>query len=87
MRFEYVKEEKNEVDIETDSMTIAELLRAYLSKDDSVKFVAWKREHPTKAIVLKVKTSGKTARKAISDSVAKIEKEVDSLVDSFKKSK
>ena len=87
MHIKYIKDEKNEAEIELDSLTIAELLREYLSGDDSVSFVAWKREHPTKYALLKVKTSGKTVRKAVSDAVARIGKEADKLVEEVKKSK
>jgi DNA-directed RNA polymerase subunit L len=87
MKVTYVKDEKNEAMIEIDNLTIVELLREYLSKDDSVSFVAWRREHPTKNPVLKVKTSGKTVRKAVSDAIARIEKEADKLADEIKKSK
>lgn len=87
MNIKYIKDEKNEADIEIDNLTIAEVLRAYLGEDDNVSFVAWKREHPTKNPILKVKTSGKTARKAVSDAVARIEKDADKLVDEVKKSK
>ncbi|MDP6426336.1 MAG: hypothetical protein QF443_05045, partial [Dehalococcoidia bacterium] len=48
-------------------ITIIELLRVYLNKDSSVNFAAWKREHPTKNPILLVKTSGKTAKKAINE--------------------
>ena len=87
MHFKYVLDEKNEANIELDNMTIAELLREYLSEDESVSFVAWKREHPTRHAILKVKTSGKTVRKVVSDAVAKIEREAEKLVEEVKKSK
>ena len=87
MKVTYIKDEKNEADIDIDNLTIAEILRAYLSEDSGVSFVAWKREHPTKNPVLKVKTSGKTVRKAVSDAVARIEKDADKLVEEVKKSK
>jgi DNA-directed RNA polymerase subunit L len=87
MKVTYLKDEKNEAMIEFDNLTVAELLRDYLSRDDSVSFVAWRREHPTKNPVLKIKTDGKTVRKAIGDAISKIEKDADRLVDDFKKSK
>ena len=87
MIVKYIKDEKNEADIEIDNMTIVEILRTYLSEDENVSFAAWKREHPTKNPVLKVKTSGKTVRKAVSDAVARIEKDADKLVEEVKKSK
>ena len=87
MEFKYIKKEKNEVEIETDNLTIVELLRVYLAEDDAVSFVAWRREHPTKNPILKIKTNGKSAEKALEDAREKIEKELDKLVAGFKKSK
>ncbi|MBM3233710.1 hypothetical protein FJZ19_01310 [Candidatus Pacearchaeota archaeon] len=87
MKVEYIKDEKNEAEIEIDNLTIAELLRAYLAKDENVSFVAWKKEHPSKNPVLKIKTKGKTVRKAVSDAISEIEKEADKLVAEFKTSK
>ncbi len=87
MKITYIKDEKNEADIEIDNLTIVEILRTYLSEDENVSFVAWKREHPTKNPLLKIKTSGKTVRKAVSDAVSRIEKDADKLVDEIKKGK
>ena len=87
MQIKYLKDEKNDAEIELDNLTIAEILRSYLSQDSSVEFVAWRREHPFKNIVLKVKTSGKTVKKAVSDAYEKIEKDLDKLVSDFKKTK
>ena len=87
MEVKYIKDEKNEAEIEISNLTIAEVLRAYLMKDEGVDFAAWRRENPSKNPILKIKTKGKTVRKAISDAVALIEKEADKLVDSFKKGK
>ena len=70
MEIKYLKQEKNEVEIKLDNLTIAEILRAYLNEDSSVEFAAWRREHPIKKeIILKIKTKGKTAKKALSDAV------------------
>jgi len=87
MEVKYLKDEKNEAEIEISSITLAEILREYLSEDDSVSFVAWKREHPTKNPILKINTKGKTVRKAVSDAISRIDKEADKLVDDLKKSK
>ncbi len=87
MEVKYITDEKNEAEIDIDNLTIAEVLRAYLAKDDDVSFVAWRREHPSKNPVLKIKTKGKTVKKAISDAISKIEKEADNLVDGLKKGK
>jgi DNA-directed RNA polymerase subunit L len=88
MEVKFLKEEKNEAEIQLDNLTIAEILRAYLVKDENVEFAAWKREHPMrKEIVLKVKTKGKTVKKAVSDAIEQIEKESEKLVNEFKKGK
>jgi DNA-directed RNA polymerase subunit L len=87
MKVNYLKDEKNEAEIELDNLTIAEILRVYLARDENVKFVAWRREHPSKNPVLKIKTAGKTVRKAVQDAISEIEKEADKLVSDFKKAK
>jgi len=85
MKINYIKEEKNEIELELDNITIAEILRAYLIQDEDVEFAAWRKEHPTKNPILKIKTSGKTAKKALNDAIEKIEKELDKIESDFKK--
>jgi len=87
MLIKYLKQEKNEAEIEMDNPTVAELLRSYLAKDDSVSFVAWRKEHPFKNLILKIKTDGKTIDKAIKDAISKIGKDLDSLESEIKKGK
>ncbi len=87
MEVKYIKDEKNEAEIELDNLAIAELLRIYLSQDEDVEIVAWRREHPTKSPILKIKTKGKTVKKSIQDASSKIEKELDKLVEDLKKAK
>ena len=78
---------KDEIKLELNSLTLVEILRVYLNKDPSVTFAAWNREHPTKNPVLAVKTKGKTAKKAVNDAVAELEKDLDKVVVEFKKLK
>ncbi len=78
---------RDEIKIEFDNLTIAEILRVYLNKDPGVSFVAWRREHPTENPVLLVKTKGKSAKKAVDDAVKKITKDLDKVEDDFKKLK
>ncbi len=87
MEMNIIKMEKNESEIEFDNLTIVEILRVYLNKDDSVTFAAWRRNHPTERPILKVKTKGKIAKKAISDAVASVTKDLDKVLDDFKKIK
>ena len=64
MEINVLKSSKDEIELELDSVTIAEILRVYLNKDSAVTFAAWKREHPTKKPSLIIKTKGKAAKKA-----------------------
>lgn len=87
MEINILKSSKDEIELEIENLTIAEVLRVYLNKDSSVTFTAWRREHPTKKPVLLVKTKGKTAKKAIDDAVGQIGKDLDKLETEFKKMK
>lgn len=87
MELKILRSEKDEIEVEVDSVTIVEILRVYLNKDSNVTFAAWKREHPTRNPILLVKTKGKTAKKAIGDAVASITKDLDKVEDDFKKLK
>lgn len=82
-----LKESKEEIEVEIESLTLVEILRVYLNKDSSVTFAAWKREHPTKKPILAVKTKGKTPKKAINDAIALIIKDLDKIESDFKKLK
>ena len=82
-----LKESKEEIEVEMDSLTLVEILRVYLNKDSSVTFAAWKREHPTKKPILAVKTKGKTAKKAINDAIDSITKDLNKIEEDFKKLK
>ena len=87
MELNILKSSKDEIELEFDSLTLAEILKVYLNKDPAVTFAAWKRNHPTENPILLVKTKGKTAKKAINDAVSSITKELDNLESDFKKLK
>jgi len=87
MEMNILKDSKEELELEIESLTIAELLRVYLNKDSSVTFAAWRRDHPTKKPLLAVRTKGKTPKKAINDALALITKELDGVESDFKKLK
>ncbi len=87
MSVQILKDEGNELEIELTDMTIAEVLRIYLHKDESVEFAAWRRDYPTKPMILRVETKkGKSAKKAVQDAIEQIEKESEKLVEVVKKS-
>ncbi|MEX2017382.1 MAG: RpoL/Rpb11 RNA polymerase subunit family protein, partial [Candidatus Pacearchaeota archaeon] len=70
MEINILKDEKEEIELQIDNLTIAEILRVYLNKDSGVTFAAWRRGHSTESPVLLVKTKGKTAKKALNDAIA-----------------
>lgn len=84
MEVNVISSSKDEIEVELDTITIAEILRVYLNKDSFVTFAAWRRDHPTKKPILLIKTKGKTAKKAIEDAVAEIEKELERVDKEFK---
>ena len=84
MEVEIVKEDKNELEVEVDNVTIAEILRIYLN-EQGIDFAAWRREHPTKPVILKIKNSGKTIKKSIGDAISGIKKDLDGLEKGLKK--
>ena len=87
MEMNILRNEKEELELETDSLTMVEILRVYLNKDSDVTFAAWKREHPTKKPILLVKTKGKSAKKAVEEAVSAITKDLEKVEDDFKKMK
>ena len=87
MEINVLKDEKNELEITIDNQTIAELVRVYLNEDSAVKLGAWKKEHYSKPLVLKIVTEGKAAKKALQDAIAKAQKDLGKYGDEMKKSK
>jgi len=87
MEIKVVKDDKNELDVLVDNQTIVEIVRVYLNEDPAVKLGAWRKEHYSKPIRLKVVTEGKPAKKALQDAIAKIQKDLSKYGDEFKKAK
>jgi len=87
MEIKILKDEKNELEFQINNQTIAELVRVYLNQDSSVKLGAWKKEHYSKPIVMKISTEGKTAKKALHDAIAKAQKDLKRYEAEFKKAK
>lgn len=85
MHIEVVRSDKEETDIALDNQTVAELMRVYLTEVDGVKFAAWRKEHPSKPLLMHIVTSGISAKKAISEAVSTITKELDGFEAAFKK--
>lgn len=87
MELKILKDEKNELEVEIDNQTVAELVRVYLNEDDSVKLAAWRKDHYSKPLILKIISDGKTAKKALSDAIAKARKDLEKYSEEFKKAK
>ena len=84
MEVEIVSQSANEIELKIDNLTVAEILRVYLN-EQGIKFAAWRREHPTKPIVFRIESSGKTVKKSLSEAVSAISKDLDSLTKSLGK--
>ena len=87
MELKILKDEKNELVASIDNQTVVEIVRYYLNKDSNVKLAVWRKEHYSKPLTLKIKTEGKTAKKALSDAISKIQKDLEKYKEEFKKSK
>ena len=87
MDIKILKSEKQELKVQVDNLTVIEILRIYLNQDSDVKFAAWRREHPSKAPILHIKTQGKGAKKAFQDAISKLEKDTSKVLADFKKAK
>ena len=83
MEVEIIKQEKNEIEFSISSLTVAEILRVYLNRQ-GVDFAAWRREHPSKPIVMRVESKN-GAKKEITEAVKAISKDLGKLRDSVKK--
>ena len=84
MQIEIVKQEKDDVELKIDNLTIAEIMRAYLN-EQGIEFVAWRREHPSKPLVMRIKSSGKTVKKAVGEAVEAIKKDLEGIEKVVKK--
>ncbi len=83
MEVEIVSQGANECEMRIDNLTVAEILRVYLN-EQGIKFAAWRREHPTKPIIFKIESSGKTVKKAVTEAVSAISKDLSSLAKGLK---
>ena len=87
MEINILKDDKNDLEVEIDNQTVAELVRVYLNKDSAVKLGAWKKPHYSKPFIIKVKTEGKAAKKALQDAITAAQKDLSKYKEEFKKAK
>ncbi len=84
MNIEIVKQEKDNIEIKIDNLTIAEILRVYLYQS-GIEFAAWKREHPSKPLIMKIQSKDGSAKKVVADAITAIKKDCDRLLNAVKK--
>ena len=79
MDVQIISQESDKIELRVDNLTVAEILRVYLN-DQGIKFAAWRRDHLTKPVILRVESSGKTVKKAISEAGSAINKDLNGLL-------
>jgi len=84
MKVEILKSDKEDLELSFDNATIAELLRVYLNSG-GVKFAAWRKDHPSKPLLMKIQTSGKTAKKSINEAFLAVRKDTEKILKALKK--
>jgi len=84
MNVEIVKDEKHEVELKMDNLTVAEILRVYLN-DQGIDFAAWRREHPFKPLTMRIESKDKAVKKAVGEAVDSIKKDLDKISSEIKK--
>ena len=68
-----------------ENQTVAELLRVYLNREDAVELAAWRRDNTDKPVKFEIRTKGKAARKVFEEAAVAVEKDVEKILDEFKK--
>lgn len=84
MEIKILKEDKKEMDVQINSLTIVELLRVYLN-NEGASLAAWRREHPSKAPVLHIEADN--PKKLLQKAIAAVEKDLETANSEFKKLK
>jgi len=84
MEVEILKQEKNLVEMKVDNKTVVEIMRVYLN-NQGIEFAAWRTEHPTKPVIFRIQSSGKSVKKEFSDAVSSIKKDLNKITSLVKK--
>lgn len=74
MEIKVAKDDKHDVELLVNSVTVSEILRVYLYKS-GVDFAAWRREHPSKPLVFKIASKDSTVSKVVGSAVNSIKKD------------
>jgi DNA-directed RNA polymerase subunit L len=84
MNIDIVKEDKHEVELRMDNLTVAEILRVYLN-NQGIDFAAWRREHPFKPLTMRIESKDKAVKKAVGEVIDSIKKDLDKISSDIKK--
>lgn len=84
MNIEIIKQDKNSVELKIDNLTVAEILREYLNRQE-IEFAVWRREHPSKPLLMKIESSSGSVKKAVADAIEAIKKDADKITNLAKK--
>jgi len=82
MEVNILKQDKDQLDVEIDNLTMVELLRVYLN-DNGAKMAVWKRSHPSKPAVLHIE--GPSPKALLKKAITAVEKDLKKYETEFKK--
>jgi len=84
MKIKVVGNKTNELKLEIDDSTLCEALRKELWEDKALVQASYSRKHPIENPILLIQTEGKSAKKALQDAVARLEKKNDEFAKALK---
>ena len=82
MEIKILKQDKQELDVQIDNLTIVELLREYLN-NNGASMAVWKREHPSKPATLHIE--GDNPKALLKKAIVAIQKDLKKYETEFKK--
>ena len=84
MKVKVLENKTNELKLEIDDSTICEALRKELWEDKTLIQASYSRKHSIESPVLVIQTEGKSAKKALQDAIARLEKKSEEFAKSIK---
>ena len=84
MKVKVLENKTNELKLEIDDSTICEALRKELWEDKTLVQASYSRKHPIENPILLIQTEGKSAKKALQDAIARLEKKSEEFAKSIK---
>lgn len=84
MNIEVISSSKDSVELKIDNLTVAEVLRVYLY-EAGADYAVWRREHPSKPLIMKIDSKDKSVNKVVSEAISMIKKDCDKVLALVKK--